>query len=401
MQRLQIAYAMINTNRRDGSARALCEVAERLSQRHEVHLFARTVADLDLSHIRWHRMPGPGWPAVADFLSYHLLADFKIRAGDFDIIHSIGNNAMASNVITIQNIQPAKRPFLTVAGTQASLARRLTRWLFLNVTSAVEGRVYSNRARHNRPIPLFLPVSQGVDRELRTHYAIGSAPVRIIPNAADTDVFKPLAPEEKARWRHANGLREKDTVLAFAGGEWARKGLEFAIEALARIPRPEVKLLVLGQDAEASRFNELARRLGVGDRIVFGGFRRDVAEGLGASDVFLFPSRYEAFSLATIEAAACGLPIVATRINGAEDFITAGHNGFFIEHNPEQIARTLLPLLTSPELRQEMGRAARRRVEEHYTWDRVADLTETAYFEYLGLTTGKGAEQLETLAFHG
>lgn len=401
MRRLRIAYAMINTNRRDGSARALCEAAERLSQRHEVHLFARTVADLDLSHIRWHQMRGPGWPAVADFLTYHFLADFKIRTGAFDIIHSIGNNALASNVITIQNIQPAKRPFLTAAGTQVSPARRLTRWLFLNVTSAIEGRVYSERARANRPLPLFLPVSQGVERELRTHYAIGPAPVRIIPNAADTEVFKPITPEEKVGWRHANGLSRKDTVLAFAGGEWARKGLEFAIEALARIQRPDVKLLVLGQDAEARRFDELARRLGVRDRIVLGGFRRDVAAGLGASDIFLFPSRYEAFSLATIEAASCGLPIVATRINGAEDFITPGHNGFFIEHNPEQIARILEPLLASPGLRQEMGQAARRHVEEHYTWDRVADLTEAAYFEYLGLTTGKGIEQLKTLAFHG
>jgi glycosyltransferase involved in cell wall biosynthesis len=408
MQRLRIAYAMVNTNRRDGSARALCEVAERLSQRHEVRLFARTVADLDLSHIRWHRMPGPGWPAVADFLSYHLLADLKIRAGDFDIVHSIGNNAMAANVITIQNIQPAKRPFLAAAGTQVGATRRLTRWLFLNVTSAVEARVYSERPGQNRPLPLFLPVSRGVERELRTHYAIGPAPVRIIPNAADTNVFKPLAPEEKARWRQANGLGITDTVLAFAGGEWARKGLEFAIGALARIPQPKVKLLVLGQDAEAPRFDEQARRLGVRDRIIFAGFRRDVAEGLGASDVFLFPSRYEAFSLATIEAASCGLPIVATRINGTEDFINPSHNGFFIEHDSEQIERTLQPLLVSPGLRRTMGEAARRHVEQNYTWDRVADLTETAYFEYLGLKAGEGAAQdfvgatrAETLTSHG
>jgi glycosyltransferase involved in cell wall biosynthesis len=408
MQRLRIAYAMINTNRRDGSARALCEVAERLAHRHEVHLFARTVADLDLSCIYWHRMPGPGWPAVADFLSYHLLADFKIRAGDFDIVHSIGNNAMAANVITIQNIQPAKRPFLAAAGTQVGPARRLTRWLFLNVTSAVEDRVYSARPGQNRPLPLFLPVSRGVERELTTHHAIGRAPVRIIPNAADTNVFRPLAPEEKARWRQANGLGMEDVVLAFAGGEWARKGLEFAIGALARIPQAEVKLLILGQDAEAPRFDELARRLGVRDRIIFAGFRRDVAEGLGASDVFLFPSRYEAFSLATIEAASCGLPIVATRVNGTEDFIHPGHNGYFIEHDAEQMARTLQPLLRSSSLRRTMGEAARRHVEQNYTWNRVADMTEATYFEYLASKTTEraerdpvGVEQAETLTSHG
>jgi glycosyltransferase involved in cell wall biosynthesis len=200
----------------------------------------------------------------------------------------------------------------------------------------------------------------------------------------------------------------EDTVLAFAGGEWARKGLEFAIGALAQIPQPEVKLLILGHDAEAPRFVEQARRLSVRDRIIFAGFRRDVADGLGASDVFLFPSRYEAFSLATIEAAACGLPIVATRINGTEDFINPGHNGFFIEHDSEQIARTLQPLLASPAVRRAMGETARRHVEQNYTWDRVADLTETAYFEHLGLKPGDtaeqnlvGAGQAETLTSHG
>jgi glycosyltransferase involved in cell wall biosynthesis len=346
-----------------------------------------------LSGVRWHRMPGPRWPEVADFLSYHFLADLKIRASGFDIVHSIGNNAAAANVITIQNIQPAKRPFLAAAGSQVGPARRLTRWLYLTVTSGIEARVYSERPGRKKPCPLFLPVSQGVERELRTHYEIGPAPVRIIPNAADTNIFKPLPPEGKARWRQANGLGVRDTVLAFAGGEWARKGLEFAIGAMARIPQPEVKLLILGQDSEVPRFDELACRLGVRDRIVFAGFRRDVAEGLGASDLFLFPSRYEAFSLATIEAAACGLPVLAPRINGAEDFIRPGYNGYFIEHDTEQIARTLQPLLASSELRQEMGQAARRHVERHYTWDHVASLTESAYFEYLGLQAPKEANE--------
>jgi glycosyltransferase involved in cell wall biosynthesis len=393
MRRLRIAYAAINTNRRDGGARALSEVAERLAHRHEVHLFSRTVEDLDLSCIRWHRMPGPGWPAVAEFSGYHLLAEAKIRARDFDIIHSIGNNAAAANVITIPNIQPAKRPFLAETEAQVNLLRRLSHWLFLTVTSAVEGRVYSYRPGQHKTPPLFLPCSRGVERELKTHYGIGPAPVRVIPNAADIDLFKPLAPEEKARWREASGLSIDDIILVFAGGEWSRKGLEFALGALARIPQPEVKLLVLGHDAAAPRFVELADRLGIRSRVFFAGFRRDVAKGMGASDVFLFPSRYEAFSLATIEAAACGLPLVATRINGAEDFISPGHNGFFIKHNPEQIVRTLRPLLASPDLRRTMGQTARRHVEQHYTWDRVADLTETAYFEYLGLDAGKQANQ--------
>ena len=58
MRRLRIAYAMINGNRRDGSARALTELAERIAVKHEVHLFARRVEEFDLSHIKWHKMAG-------------------------------------------------------------------------------------------------------------------------------------------------------------------------------------------------------------------------------------------------------------------------------------------------------------------------------------------------------
>jgi glycosyltransferase involved in cell wall biosynthesis len=104
---------------------------------------------------------------------------------------------------------------------------------------------------------------------------------------------------------------------------------------------------------------------------------------MGASDIFFFPSRYEAFSLATIEAAACGLPIVASRINGAEDFINPGENGFFIEHDAEHAAGALELLIANADLRKEMGKSARRLVETRYTWDRVAAMTESAYHEYL------------------
>jgi glycosyltransferase involved in cell wall biosynthesis len=383
MRRLRIAFAMINCNRLDGSARAVNEVAERLAERHEVHLFARKVEDLDLSRIHWRKMPGLPWPAVADFVTYYALAEFRVRRPGFDIIHAVGANAAAANVITIQNVQPAKRVFLDAQNTSANVssARKLTRRLYLGITTQAEATVYNRRP--NRTPPLFLPVSRGVERELRQYYDIGDATVRVIPNAADTKVFKPLVASERIQWRKSNGLGEQDLLLVYVGGEWKRKGLDFAILALQRIPDEKVKLLVIGKDAEQARFQSLAAECGVSQRVFFLGFRRDVAEAMGASDIFLFPSWYEAFSLATIEAAACGLPIVATEINGTEDFVVPGETGFFIRHDVEHIAGTLGKLLEHDSERRRMGVNARRLVEQSYTWDRVAQQTEEAYLEYL------------------
>ena len=117
--------------------------------------------------------------------------------------------------------------------------------------------------------------------------------------------------------------------------------------------------------------------------MVFGGFRKDVPVALASADIFLFPSWYEAFSLATIEAAACGLPVVATSINGTEDFIQPGINGDFVRSDPKHIAEVIGPLIADPERRAEMGRNARQLVEQNYTWDRVTLATEEAYQEYL------------------
>jgi glycosyltransferase involved in cell wall biosynthesis len=374
---------MINCNRRDGGARAVTEVAERLAHRHEVHLFARKAEDVDLSRIRWRKMPGIPWPEVADFVTYRWLADLRIRGRSFDIVHSIGVNAGAANVITIQNIQPAKRFFLDAhaAAEKVSFARKMTRRLYLRITTRAEAEMYRGRA--GRKAPLFLPVSRGVQRDLVAHYNVGNAVVRIVPNAADTNRFRPLTSTERKRWREINGIPENHVVAAFVGGEWRRKGLDLAIGAIRRLPHRNVLLLVLGKDAEQARFEDLASEAGIRDRVFFMGFRKDVAEAMAASDFFLFPSWYEAFSLATIEAAACGLPILATRINGAEDFVEPGENGFFIEHDPEQIAGVLGKLVGDPEERARLGSNARSLVEKRYTWDRVALLTEEAYLEYL------------------
>jgi glycosyltransferase involved in cell wall biosynthesis len=219
--------------------------------------------------------------------------------------------------------------------------------------------------------------------ELRKFHRIEGSPVKIIPNAADTRKFKPLDDDERLRWRGENGVAEGEILLVFVGGEWSRKGLDFAIRALAKLNRQSVKLAVLGKDADQNRFKNLAQECRVAGQVLFLGFRADVATALGASDIFLFPSWYEAFSLATIEAAACGLPIVATEINGTEDIIIPGETGLFIRHDPDHIAATIEPLIESEAERRRMGQNARRLVEQSYTWVHIADVTEQAYFEYL------------------
>jgi UDP-glucose:(heptosyl)LPS alpha-1,3-glucosyltransferase len=336
-----------------------------------------------LEKVIWHRVPGPGWPEVADFASYHYLAGRMLRARRFDIVHSVGCNVPRADVIAIQNIQPAKRKVLKQfeSRERVSVARRMTRELYLRVTSRAERRVYS--FWKGCMMPMFLPVSKGTEAELRSWYEIGQAGVRVVPNAADTRVFQPIPEVLRRQWRAENGVREDAVLLMFAGGEWARKGLELAISAVGKLAEGDVQLYVAGEDADRERYRELARRHHVESDVIFGGFRSDIATALAAADIFVFPSWYEAFSLATIEAAACGLPVVATRVNGVEELVQPGITGELVEHDGEAIARVLAPLVANKSLRRTMGLQARRRVEECYTWDRVAAMTEDAYLSHL------------------
>ena len=379
---VRIAYLIINYNRREGTSRAVAEVAERMAQRHEVHVFCRSVENSSAQNIHWHRILGPRYPHIAEFLGYVLQCQAAVRRSEFDIIHAAGSVFRGADVYTIQNIQPAKRHILAGIKGQdhVGLLRKTTREMYLRTTSGYERLCYERKAGRR---PLFLPVSTGVERELRTHYQIGNSPVRVVPNGADTKIFRPVTVDVRNAWRRRQGLGEDDVVMAFSGGEWYRKGLDLAIKALALLRESRLKLLVLGRDDAQPRFEQLALECGMGGNVIFAGFRRDVHEGLAAADLFLFPSRYEAFSLATLEAAACGLPIIAARINGTEDFIKPGVNGEFIEHDAEQIATTLSALLSAPKRLVEMGVAARASVEKEYTWDRIAQVTGECYEEIL------------------
>jgi glycosyltransferase involved in cell wall biosynthesis len=386
---MRVAFAMIDCNRRDGHARAVTEVAERLGNRgYDVHLYARTAENIDLNIVKWHSIPGLRNPELANFWTYQKLADIAIARQKFDIIHSVGPNTRLANVVSIQNIQPAKALVLGPLGSKENVSRlrRFSRALYYRVTTREEKKLFENTKRKT-PF-CFLPVSVGVERELRRHYNIGNAKVRIIPNAADTSVFYPRHQEVRDAWRQANDVPTDATLAIFSGGEWTRKGLELAIQSMAMVQDRKLHLFVAGDDPDRKRYKQLAIDSGVANRVLFGGFRSDIALAMAASDLFLFPSYYEAFSLASIEAAACGLPIIASKINGTEDFIQPGVTGEFIPHDASGIAIVLNRLLADRIGMRKMGMNARDSVWKEYTWDRVTVLTEQAYEATLCGTQG-------------
>jgi len=218
---------------------------------------------------------------------------------------------------------------------------------------------------------VFVGVSDGVAEELREHYPRLSERVTSIHNGVDVEA---LAPEDdragqRAAARERFGVPRDRLVAAFVGSEWERKGLESAIRALAAAP--EWDLAVAG-DGDREHYRRLADSLGVGRALHWLGVLEDVAPAYALADAFVLPSSYETFSLVTFEAAASGLPLLATPVNGVRELLRDDENGFTIDRDPETIAARLRALGADDVLRARLGARARESARA-FSWQAMVE----------------------------
>jgi len=129
--------------------------------------------------------------------------------------------------------------------------------------------------------------------------------------------------------RKTLGVADSDRCILFVGSGFKRKGLLYAITAASKL-RETWQFIVIGRD-RASAYEKEASRLGIRPFVHFLGPVTDVEKYYLAADLFLFPTIYEPFSNACLEAMAAGLPIVTSRINGVSEIVVEGTNGYVIE----------------------------------------------------------------------
>jgi len=131
--------------------------------------------------------------------------------------------------------------------------------------------------------------------------------------------------------REEFGLDQDDFVLFTAGQLSKRKNHEVVIKALAGIENKKVKLLICGLGELEEYLKDLINQLGLENRVIMAGYRKDVIELLHTSDCFVFPSFQEGLPVALMEAMAAGQPIVCSKIRGNVDLIKHGINGYLVD----------------------------------------------------------------------
>ena len=188
-------------------------------------------------------------------------------------------------------------------------------------------------------------------------YGVPPEKIRVVYNGIDTADFQ-LSERERYRLELAReyGLDDELRIL-YVGSGFDRKGVPAIIEAVAKLSIP-FRLFVVGKGRTGGLLRR-ARRLGVEDRVVFAGPIKDVERFYLGCDLFVFPTRYDPFSNATLEAMACGLPVITSRFNGVAELIEEGGNGLVVADplDSDEIARCIGGL-GDADLRREMGRRA-------------------------------------------
>ncbi len=383
---MKIAFIAPSVNHQAGPAKVTAALIERLCQDHQVSVFSHSIEGIDLSKIRYHKVPAVTCPKILEGITFLVFSTIilavlsLLRKRDFDIIHST-DYVFSTDVITshfcereglrLEEANIIEIPHKSLSQKLKALDHRTYRRLQAFVEGLAFGR-NSSKAR--------IVVSQSMKREFVRHYGDATKDIIVIPNGVDLQKFNPanrILCRNRVRQKH--GISSGDFTLMFAGSYWERKGLRYVIEALSLVPRPDVKLLIVGSGDE-KYYGRLAELKQVRKRIVFASHRNNLGEYYAASDVFVFPTIYEPFGLVIIEAMASGLPVITSRVAGAADVIIDGVNGLLITDpgDIKDLAAKIKLLLSNADLRKAIGERARETAEE-LSWDRVTQKTLEVY----------------------
>lgn len=218
-------------------------------------------------------------------------------------------------------------------------------------------------------------VSEAAGQRLADISAVPPHKLHVLPNGIRAHAFHERDPRLRAQLATSLGLAPETQLVGFVGRlNWA-KDLGTLIAAFAHIlaRRDDVALVLVGEGEDRSALEAAITQVGVSDRVFMLGDRGDVPDLLPAFSMFAMSSISEGYSIALLEACACALPIVTTRVGGNSEIVTDGVNGLVVPPRaPEALAAAIDSLLDDPRRAAEMGRAGRAWLLSNATFEVMA-----------------------------
>jgi len=270
-----------------------------------------------------------------------------------DILHT---HLFFAGLIGVLAKRLHRRTIIAVMRHHTSVVRMLGSWLHLTADKWM-----SEKADH------VMTVSQAARDYMINVDGIRREDIDVVHLGFDFDKFAPSA-EDRRCVRHEFGFGDDDIVIGYIANFAPVKGHLQLIQAFAGIldAAPNAKLFLVGRGM-LDELRSAAKKI-PGDRIVFAGWRDDIAACLNAMDIFVQPSLSEAFSQVLVEAMGVGLPVVATDVGGAREVVESGVNGWLVKpDNVPTLQEHILELCSDPAGREQLGTCGRQSVAERFT----------------------------------
>jgi glycosyltransferase involved in cell wall biosynthesis len=244
------------------------------------------------------------------------------------------------------------------------------------VIDAVTGRLAVDR---------YIALTQAVADHATKRLRVPPRRISVVPRGRSRRRLGEPGPKRRAEGRARFGIDPDRPVVLTVGRREYQKGQRHLLEAMPAIldACPDALLVVAGRDGNAAaELDAIVERLGIGDAVQFLGHQTDVPGVLALADVFAFPSLWEGFGGALVEALAMGLPVVASALPELVEVLGHGSEPTGVTvpvADPAALAAAVTALLADPERRARLGAAGRRRFEDAFDIDRVAEATLAVY----------------------
>ena len=297
----------------------------------------------------------------------------KSRLHTYDIVHD--NQSLSYGIWAINKLAPT----IATIHHPITVDRKIAiRSVSSPLRKMKEWRWYSfvgMQKRVSRTLPRIIAVSKSAKKDIGRDFNIPANKFSIVPNGINTDLFYPIDDIE----------RKKNRIIVTNSADTPLKGLFFLFQALAELNKfQDVSVTVVGEPKKDGDLVKLIRRLGIGHCIHFTGrisngeFVRQYARATAA----VVPSVYEGFGLPVGEAMACGVPVISTTGGALPEVV--GDAGILVKPaDSRALAGAIRDLLDNPLRAKELGMAGYRRVHKHFTWQKAAEKTVSAYREVI------------------
>jgi glycosyltransferase involved in cell wall biosynthesis len=322
------------------------------------------IDDISVYHVRFI----PIYPYPFKLHEFFVNKLFKTLESDFDLVHIHGS------LVPIPRTS-CRVVFTSHGTTMRDIENMPIKSFHFLIVKLLSKQLFNIEKELVKNADVVTAVSHSCAKELKRLCMLNKE-ITVVNNGVDTNLFIPVK------------NKKKENYILYTGRLETRKGLIDFIESAKYVCREhaDIKFVLTGKGTIRKYLERKINNLGLKNNFYFAGFvsRSELLEYYQNATVYVLPSYYEGLPTTLLEAMSCGIPSIATDVEGSSELVEDGENGLLVPpRNPERLAEAILRLLDDDGLRKKLGDNARRHVVNNYDWEIITNKIENIYINII------------------